>query len=35
VSTLSSQLEGAMEMRRNDGTAFQLTFSELKYAERL
>jgi len=35
VSTLSSQLEGAMEMRRKDGTAFQLTFSELKYAERL
>ncbi len=35
VSTLSNQLEGQMEMRRSDGTAFQLTFSELKYTDRL
>src|SRR5262249_2481347 len=35
VSTVRNQLEGQMEMRRNDGTTFQLTFSELKYADRL
>ncbi len=35
VSTLSGQLEGEMQMHRNGGTAFQITFSELKYADRL
>jgi two-component sensor histidine kinase len=34
VNTLVNQLEGTIELDRRDGTAFKITFSEIKYEER-
>jgi len=34
VNTLTEQLEGAIELQRNGGTTFTITFTELKYKQR-
>ncbi len=34
VNTLVNQLEGTIELDRRGGTAFKITFAEMKYKER-
>jgi two-component sensor histidine kinase len=33
VNTLVEQIEGTIELDRNDGTAFKITFTEPRYEE--